>query len=180
MPSWLELEDELSDESDPDPASELGLESDDTALRFDLFTVRGLVPSSELESELELESGVEGGFVLGLKIFAFSSSSSSSESESELELDSSEDDVESIFSLKACFLFLPSSKSGTASESESTSDSSLESEVDSSEDSSSSSTSSAEDSVLLESRRDSFTLATCGVAFWGASSLSSLLSSETK
>lgn len=168
---WSEPEDELSDVSDPDPESELELESEleeDTAFCFGLFAaVRGLLPSSESESEseseLELESGLGEGFALHFEIFVFSSSSSSSESESELELEeASEDDVESFFSLKRCFLFLSSG---------STSDSSLES--DSSEDSSSSSTSSVDESVLLESRRDSSAFATGHVAFWG------VLSSES-
>jgi hypothetical protein len=143
--SWLELVDELSDES------ELDLESDDTALRFDLFAFESSLSSSESDSELELESELEEGFLLCFEIFVGSSSSSSSESEVELELELATED-DRFFSLKVCFVFLPFSELETESDSGSTSDSSLESELDSSEDSSSSSTSSVEESVLLESR----------------------------
>jgi hypothetical protein len=173
---FCELDDDPPDVSSSELESEL---EEDTALRFNLLVVGGgLLPSSESESEseLELESEVEGDSALCFDVLG---SSSSSESEVELE-ETSEDDVAGFFARKPFFLLLPPSlKVGTELESVSTSESSLESEPVSSVDSSSLSTSSAEESVLLESRWVSFKFATCGTTFWGASSLSSLLSSKS-
>lgn len=166
-------------ESDDDESlSELESElEEDAALRFDLTAVGGPLPSSGSESELELESELEG--VFALRFGGFGSSSSSSEPESELELEvESEGDTAGFFVCKVFLLLFPSLEQGTDSKSVSTSDLSLEFEPVSSVDSSSLSASSAEESVLLESRLDSWTFAVCGTPLWGVSSLSSLLSSE--
>ena len=172
--SSSELE-ELSEESLSESESELELESEleggCTALGCNpvFFGCPLTTSGAESELELELESELED-FALRVGLFAFGglSSSSESESESELELES-EDDVGDIFGFTGFCLLLTSTAPGPEAElvstSASDSSSSLESELESSEDSSSLSSSSAEDSVLLESRWDSFLSATGCTAF---------------
>jgi hypothetical protein len=121
---------------------------EDAALRFRLFVVGALLPSSESD-ELELDPEVEVDFALCFDVLG---SSSSSELESELELEVTSEDVAGFLAWRVFFLLPPSLEVGTELESVSASDSSLESELVLSVDSSSLSTSSAEESVLLESR----------------------------
>jgi hypothetical protein len=169
-------ESELESGGDPPDVSPSELESEleeDAALRFRLFFFGGLLSSLESESELALELEVD--FALCFDVLGSSSSSSELESESELEV-TSDDDVAGFFAWRVFRLLSLSLKVGTELESVSTSDSSLESV--SSVDSSSLSTSSAEERVLLESRLEPISFATCCTTLWGVLSLSSLLSSE--
>lgn len=160
------------DEESPDSELESEFE-EDAALRADLFVVGVSLSSSVSESELELElvlvlvPELEVAFALRFDVLGRSSSSSELESELELEVES-EDDVAGSFARRAFLLFFPSLELGTEVESISTSDSSLDSSVDSS----------AVESVWLESRRDSFEIATTGTVFLRIS-LSSLLSVPT-
>jgi hypothetical protein len=170
--SELELSEESLSESESELELESELEEGCAALGCNpVFFFGGPLATSGAESELELELESElKDFALRVGLFAFGglSSSSESESESELELES-EDDVGDIFGFIGFCLLLPSTAPGPESEllsaSASASSSSLESELDSSEDSSSLLPSSAEDSVLLESRWDSFLSATGCTAF---------------
>ena len=165
----------LDDESFSESESELELESEleeacATLVCKPVFFGGPLATfESESELELELESELED-FVLFAGLVAFEGLCSSTESESESESELvSEDDVEDVFGFKGfCSrLTSPAPEPGSESVSASASDSSssLESELDSSEDSSSLLSSSAEDSVLLESRWDSFLSATGRAAF---------------
>ena len=174
--SELELDDESFSESESELELESELEEACAALVCNpAFFFGGPLATFESESELELglelelESELEA-FGLSAGFFAFEGLCSSSESESESESELvSEDDVEDVFGFKdfCSLLTSPAPELGSEPVSASASDSSssLESELDSSEDSSSLSSSSAEDSVLLESRWDSFLSATGRTAF---------------